>query len=169
MTEGRATGDLRFTRVVDAPRELVFSCMIDPDHLAHFWGPEGTTAPREHIKVDPRPGGVFETLMVNDADGSAYPTRAVYDEVRPPELLAWTEPHSGMEVTARFVALGPLRTEVQIHQRFVPEAFLAPEAQAGFSSSLDRFAAYVGSLAAPGGGSEDEAPTKSTRRGTDDG
>ncbi len=142
-----ATGELRYTRIFEAPRELVFRCMVDPDHLTHFWGPQGTSAPREHIAVDARPGGVFETVMVNDADGSEYPTRAVYDEVRAPELLAWTESHSGVQVTTRFVALGPDRTEVQIHQRFVPEAFLAPEAQAGFSSSLERFAAYLADVA----------------------
>ena len=97
--------------------------------------------------VDARPGGVFETLMVSDADGSEYPTRAVFDEVRPPELLVWTESHSGMRVRSEFVALGPERTEVRIHQTYVPEAFLAPEAQAGFLSSLDRFDAYLAGLA----------------------
>ena len=51
--------ELRFTRVFDAPREVVFECMIDPEHLAHFWGPAGTTAPLEYITVDARPGGVF--------------------------------------------------------------------------------------------------------------
>ena len=61
--------------------------------------------------------------MVNDADGSEYPTRAVFDEVRPPELLVWTESHSGMRVRSEFVALGPDRTEVRIHQTYVPEAF----------------------------------------------
>ncbi len=159
MAEGRAAGELRFTRVVDAPRELVFHCMIDPDHLAQFWGPKGTSAPREHITVDPRRGGVFETLMVIDTDGSEYPTRAVYDEVRAPELLAWTESDSGMQVTTRFIALGPRRTEVQIHQCFVPEAFLSPEARSGFSTSLDRLAEYLGRLAAPEGqGTWEEHP-----------
>ena len=141
-----APRELRFSRVFDAPRELVFRCMIDPDHLTHFWGPTGVSAPRDRITVDARPGGVFETVMVNDADGSEYPTRAVYDEVREPELLAWTESHSGMQVTTQFVALGPARTEVRIHQRFVPEALLAAEVQAGFLSSLDRFALYLGGL-----------------------
>ena len=148
MAEDRAAGELRFTRVFEAPRELVFRCMIDPDHLTHFWGPQGTSAPRERITVDARPGGVFETVMVNDADGNEYATRAVYDEVREPELLAWTESHSGMKVVSRFVALGSDRTEVQIHQRFVPEAFLTPETQAGFLSSLDRFAAYLARMSA---------------------
>ena len=98
--------ELRFSRVFDAPRELVFACMIDPDHLTHFWGPTGVSAPRERITVDPRPGGVFETVMVNDADGSEFPTHAIYDEVRAPERLVWTDPDSGMRVTSEFVGIG---------------------------------------------------------------
>ncbi|MFZ0248690.1 MAG: SRPBCC domain-containing protein [Acidimicrobiales bacterium] len=141
-------GELHFARVFDAPRSLVFACMTDPDHLTHFWGPAGVRAPRDRITVDARPGGVFETVMVNEADGSEYPTRAVYDEVRPPELLVWTESHTGMRVRTEFVTLGPDRTEVRIHQTYVPEAFSVPEAQAGFRSSLDRFAAYLAGLAA---------------------
>ena len=141
-----AAAELRFHRTFAAPRELVFTCMTDPDHLTHFWGPAGTSAPREHIRVDARPGGVFETVMVNDADGGEYATRAVYDEVRPPELLAWTEAHSGMRVRAEFIELGPEGTEVRIHQTRVPEAMRSHDVQAGFQSSLDRFDAYVTGL-----------------------
>ena len=137
---------LHVSRVFDAPRELVFRCMIEPEHLTHFWGPEGVTAPLASITVDARPGGVFETDMVNDADGSMYPTRAVYVEVAEPERLVWTETHSGMTVTVTFAALGDARTEVHIHQTRVPQAFLGPEAQAGFLTSLDRFAAYLARL-----------------------
>ena len=96
--------------------------------------------------MDPRPGGVFETVMVNDADGSQYPTRAVYVEVVEPERLVWTESHSGMTVTATFTDLGGGRTEVHIRQTNVPEAFRSPQAQAGFLTSLDRFAAYLSDL-----------------------
>jgi uncharacterized protein YndB with AHSA1/START domain len=138
--------ELRFSRIFDAPRALVFSCMTDPDHLTVFWGPSGTRAPREHIRVDARPGGVFETLMVNEADGSAYATRAVYDEVRPPERLSWTEEHTGMHVSTEFVELGADRTEVRIHQTRVPDALLEADVRAGFLSALDRFAAHLGTL-----------------------
>lgn len=141
-----APGELDFTRVFLAPRELVFRCMIDPGHLTHFWGSAGVSAPVERIHVDPRPGGVFETVMVNDADGSEYPTQAVYVEVAEPERLVWKEAHSGMTVTATFADLGDARTEVRIHQVNVPEMFRSPEAQAGFLTSLDRFAAYLGRL-----------------------
>ena len=79
--------ELVFARVFEAPRELVFQCMTQPEHLTHFWGPAGTSAPVEHITLDPRPGGVFETVMINDADGSRYPTQSVYDDVAPPGLV----------------------------------------------------------------------------------
>jgi hypothetical protein len=52
-----------------------------------------------------------------------------------------------MRVRSEFVALGPDRTEVRIHQTYVPEAFLAPEFQAGFLSSLDRLDTYLAGLA----------------------
>jgi uncharacterized protein YndB with AHSA1/START domain len=138
--------ELVFTRVFEAPRELVFRCMTQPEHLTHFWGPAGTSAPVEHITVDARPGGSFETVMINDADGSRYPTQAVYDEVVEPERLVWTEAHSGMTVTVTFSDLGRSRTGVEIRQVRVPEAFRSPEAQAGFLTSLDRFAGYLAAL-----------------------
>jgi uncharacterized protein YndB with AHSA1/START domain len=145
--EPAGPNELRFSRTFAAPRALVFTCMTDPDHLTHFWGPIGTSAPRDCIRVDARPGGVFETVMVNDEDGSEYATRAVYEEVRPPEVLAWTERHSGMRVRAEFIELGPDRTEVRIHQTKVPAAMQVADAKAGFLSSLDRFEWYLASLA----------------------
>lgn len=33
--------ELLFTRVFDAPRELVFDAWTDPRHLAQWWGPNG--------------------------------------------------------------------------------------------------------------------------------
>jgi uncharacterized protein YndB with AHSA1/START domain len=137
---------LRVSRVFDAPRQLVFSCMIDPDHLTHFWGPTGVSAPRDRITVDARPGGAFATVMVNDADGSTYPTSARYLEVSAPERLSWVEDRSGMTVTATFTDLGDDRTRVDIVQTDVPAEMMHPAAQAGFLTSLDRFAAYLSGL-----------------------
>ena len=148
MTDQAPVADeLVYTRVFEAPRELVFRCMIEPDHLTHFWGPAGVSTPRESITVDPRPGGLFETVMVNDADGSQYPTRAVFVEVVEPEKLVWTEPGTGMTTTSTFSDLDGARTEVRIRQTNVPEAARSPEARAGFATSLDRFAAYLATLA----------------------
>ena len=142
------TNELVYTRIFDAPRELVFRCMIDPKHLTHFWGPAGVHTPLENIIVDPRPGGVFQTIMVNDADGTEYPSKGVFVEVVEPERLVWTEEDMNMTTTSTFKDLGGSRTEVRIHQTNVPEAISGPEAQAGFKSSLDRCAAYLAEVMA---------------------
>jgi uncharacterized protein YndB with AHSA1/START domain len=147
-------GELTYRRVHQAPPELLFDCMTQPEHLTHFWGPTGTTTPVGGITVDLRPGGAFETVMVSDADGSQYTMHAVYVEIRRPERLVWTESdvEGGMITTITFTDLGDGRTEVVTHQTNVPAAYAAPEAQAGFKTSLDRFDAYVAALAgrAPG-------------------
>jgi uncharacterized protein YndB with AHSA1/START domain len=122
------TGELTYRRVHQASPELLFDVLTQPEHLTHFWGPTGTTTPVANITVDLRPGGAFETVMVNEEDGSEYTMRAVYVEVVRPERIVWTE--------------------VVTHQTNVPEAYRSPEAQAGFLTSLDRCDAYVASLAA---------------------
>jgi uncharacterized protein YndB with AHSA1/START domain len=141
-----ATNELTFTCVLDAPRELVFRCMLEPEHLTHFWGPIGTSAPLDKITIDPRPGGVFEATMVNDADGAEYPMHAVYVEINPPEKLVWVDRDTDMTTTSLFIDLGGDRTEVRIHQTNVHDAMTTAEAQAGFKSSLDRFAAHLAAL-----------------------
>jgi uncharacterized protein YndB with AHSA1/START domain len=138
--------ELTYRRVHRAPRELVFECLTTPEHLAQFWGPSGTTTPVDGITVDLRPGGVFETRMVNEADGSSYTMRAVYEDVAPPQRLVWREPASGMVTTITFTDLGDGTTEVVTHQTNVPAHYRTAEAQAGFATSLNRFGAYVAAL-----------------------
>jgi uncharacterized protein YndB with AHSA1/START domain len=142
MTE---TGELTIRRVHDAPPELLFDCMTTPEHLTHFWGPTGTTTPIENITVDLRPGGAFETTMVNDRDGSSYTMRATYVEVDRPDRLVWVEPgvEGGMRTEITFSPTDDGRTEVVTHQTNVPAAFLNAQARAGFETSLDRFEAYL--------------------------
>jgi len=144
------TGELTYRRVHQASPELLFDVLTQPEHLTHFWGPTGTTTPVANITVELRPGGTFETVMVNDGDGSEYTMRAVYVDVVRPERLVWTEPdvEGGMTTVITFRDLGDGHTEVVTHQTNVPEAYRSPEAQAGFLTSLDRCDAYVASLAA---------------------
>ena len=134
-------------RVFNAPRELVFTCMVTPEHLTHFWGPVGVSTPLSGITIDLRPGGEFTTNMVNDADGTEYPNTGVFVEIVEPELLIWSEPDVGMTTTSTFTDLGDGRTEVVITQSNVPEMFRSPEALEGFASSLQRFDDYLSHLA----------------------
>lgn len=141
-------GEFTYHRVHNAPRELLFDCLTQPQHLTHFWGPDGTTTPAAGITVDLRPGGSFETVMVNVADGTNYTMRAVYQEVRRPDRLVWTEPavEGGMTTTITLTELPGGRTEVVTHQTNVPAMFADPQARAGFETSLRRFDDYVAAL-----------------------
>jgi len=141
-------GEFSYRRVHRASAELLFDCMTQPQHLTSFWGPDGTTAPIEGITVDLRPGGAFETVMLNVADGSSYTMRAVYLEVRRPDRLVWTEPgvEGGMTTTITFTDLGDGNTEVVTHQTNVPPSYRDPAARSGFETSLRRFGEYVAGL-----------------------
>jgi uncharacterized protein YndB with AHSA1/START domain len=145
-------GEFTYRRTHNATREQLFDCMTQPEHLRKFWGPDGTTTPADGITVDLRPGGAFETTMVNVADGSQYTMRAVYVAVERPARLVWSEPdvEGGMVTTITFTALGAGRTEVVTHQTNVPEAFASPQARKGFETSLRRYDDYVAALTAAG-------------------
>src|SRR5260370_13865221 len=79
--------ELVITRVLDAPRELVFRLWTDPKHMAQWWGPRGFTNPV--CEMDVRPGGAWRIVM-RGPDGFEYPGRGVYREVVEPERLVFT-------------------------------------------------------------------------------
>jgi uncharacterized protein YndB with AHSA1/START domain len=143
-------GEFTYRRIHQASPELLFDCLTRPEHLTCFWGPDGTTTPLDGITVELRPGGTFETVMVNGADGSRYTMRARFLDVQRPERLVWTEPdvEGGMTTTITFTDLGDGRTEVVTHQTNVPSTMAGPEARRGFETSLRRYADYVEQLMA---------------------
>ena len=74
------------TRLLDAPRELVFKAWTDPKHLVQWWGPGGFTTTVHSIDV--RPGGVWRFVM-HGPDGRDYENRIVYDEIVKPERITY--------------------------------------------------------------------------------
>ena len=147
MTE---PGEFTYRRTHRAGRELLFDCITQPEHLTCFWGPDGTTTPVDGITVELRPGGRFETTMVNISDDSQYTMRAVFLAVERPALLSWREADvaGGMVTTISFTDLGDGRTEVVTHQTNVPSLYANAAARTGFETSLRRFDEYVAAIAA---------------------
>ena len=149
MTDATAApGELTITRIFGARPEVVFECMTTPTHLTHFWGPAGCSTPLGGITVEPRPGGRFETLMVNDETGEEYPMRGVFVEFDPPRALSFTEAdvEGGMTTSIVFHDLGDGRTETVTHQTNVPAMLMSPEARAGLESSFVKMDAYLAGL-----------------------
>jgi len=136
--------ELVYRRVFRAPRDLVWRCLTEPAELQHFWGPHGMATPVDGIVVELRPGGRFETLMLGGS--GSHRMVATFTEVVPPQRLAWVEPASGMHTTSTLDDLGDGSTAVVIHQRYVPQALRAPEARAGFLTSLDKLERHLARL-----------------------
>lgn len=81
--------ELVLTRTFRAPPERVFDAWTDPEQLAKWWAPPGFTTPV--CEIDPRPGGVFRTVM-RDGDGKEYDEGAgVFLEVVRPERIVFTD------------------------------------------------------------------------------
>lgn len=81
-----ADREMIVTRLIDAPRELVFAAFTDSAHIGEWWGPNGFTTTT--YEMDVRPGGQWLSTM-HGPDGTDYPNRIRYREVRPPEYLGY--------------------------------------------------------------------------------
>ena len=80
------------TRVLAAPRALVFSVWTDPKHLLQWWGPNGFRTTTRAF--DFRPGGVWRFVM-HGPDGRDYQNRITFDEIVAPERIVYR--HDGAE------------------------------------------------------------------------
>ncbi len=77
------------TRVVDAPRRVVFDAWTNPEHIPQWMlGPEGWTMPV--CEIDLRPGGSWHFVW-RKSDGTEMAMSGTYREVVPPERLVSTE------------------------------------------------------------------------------
>jgi uncharacterized protein YndB with AHSA1/START domain len=65
---GQARQELILTRILGAPRSLVFRAWTDPKHLARWWGPRGFSNPV--CELDVRPGGLIRIDMRGPGDFS---------------------------------------------------------------------------------------------------
>ena len=77
------------TRVVSAPRRIVFEAFTDTRHVPNWLiGPEGWTMPV--CEIDLRPGGRWR-YVYRKGDGSEMTMQGSYREVVPPERVVSTE------------------------------------------------------------------------------
>jgi uncharacterized protein YndB with AHSA1/START domain len=81
--------ELVITRVVKAPRRIVFDAYTTPRHLQQWLlGPEGWTMPI--CEIDLRPGGAFRYVWRKEG-GAEMTIAGSVREVVPPERLVTTE------------------------------------------------------------------------------
>jgi len=77
------------TRMLDAPRDLVWEVWTNPDHIKEWWGPNGFSLTTNSMTV--APGKVWDFIM--HGMGQDWDNKIEYVEVNKPSLLTYK--HSG--------------------------------------------------------------------------
>ncbi len=80
--------ELILTRLIDAPRALLFRCWTEPDLIKRWFVPAPWTI--AHAEVDLRPGG-RSLIVMRDPDGNEFPNPGIYLEVVKDEKLVFTD------------------------------------------------------------------------------
>ncbi len=152
--------EIVISRVVDAPRELVWQAWTDPQHVVRWWGPRGFSTTIK--KMDFRGGGVWEHVM-RGPDGVNYPNKSTFKDIVPLERITYSHggrredgPGASFEATWTFETVGKGKTRLTGRmvfptaeaRDFVVKEFGAIE---GGKQTLERLTEYLpGMAAAPG-------------------
>src|SRR5881392_2711011 len=89
-----ADREIVISRVIDAPRELVFEAFTAVRHLSRWWGPEGFTTTTQSFEF--RVGDEWDFVM-HGPDGTDYTEWISWTEIAAPERIALLHgvPHQG--------------------------------------------------------------------------
>ena len=85
--------EIVMTRVLDAPRDLVFLAHTSCEHMSHWWGPRKYEF--ESCEMDFRPGGAWR-IVHRGPEGEIPGFRGDFREIVPPESIVWTFEWEGM-------------------------------------------------------------------------
>jgi uncharacterized protein YndB with AHSA1/START domain len=142
-----ANRELVVTRIIDAPRRLVFSAWTEPEQVARWWGPQGFVT--THCDMDIRPGGAFRFCM-RSAAGTDHWKRGVYREIVEPLRIVFTfawedadgNPGHELLTTVTFDDLGA-KTRLTLHQAIFETIEGRDGHRGGWMSCFERFAEYI--------------------------
>ncbi len=91
MTVGQTGDEFVIARDFDAPRELVWKAVTEPERMKQWWGPKGTNVVA--ADMDLRPGGTYHYGM-RLPDGKTMWGKFVYREIVPPQRLTFVSSFS---------------------------------------------------------------------------
>src|SRR6476659_863398 len=144
-----ADREIVISRVIDAPRELVFEAFTEVRHLSQWWGPEGFTTTTSAFEF--RVGGEWVFVM-HGPDGTDYREWIAWTEITPPQRIALLHGESrgdpnAFESVLTFAPDGAatrieMRPEFPTKERSA-EAVAKYHAIEGGRQTLSNLAAYV--------------------------
>jgi uncharacterized protein YndB with AHSA1/START domain len=85
--------DIVITHVFDAPRNVVFKAMTDPELIPKWWGPRDVSTIVDQL--DARPGGQWR-FVHREEDGSEYGFHGVFHDFVPGQRVVQTSEFEGV-------------------------------------------------------------------------
>ena len=151
-----ADREIVISRVIDAPRELVFEAFTQVRHLSQWWGPEGFTTTTRSFEF--REGGAWDFVM-HGPDGTDYQEWITWREIVPPRRIAllhgeFRDDPNSFESVLTFAPAG-VATRIEMRTVFPTrelrnEAVEKYHAIEGGQQTLDKLAAYVTAIVRKG-------------------
>lgn len=140
------TNTVRLHRVLRASSERIYRAFLDPDALVKWLPPNGFTAEVHHI--DARVGGSYRMSFTNFSTGSSQAFGGTYVELRPGELIRYTDAFEDPNLPGEMrttVSLTPVSmgTELNIVQEGIPDAIPVEACYLGWQESLILLAKLV--------------------------
>jgi uncharacterized protein YndB with AHSA1/START domain len=138
--------EITLVRVFDAPREIVWAAWSDPEHLKHWWGPNGFTNTIDEF--DFCSGGNWRFVM-HGPNGVDFNSHNLFVEITKPDLIVMDhleEPK--FRITAIFEDLGE-KTKMTFRQVFESaEACeqVKPYAVPGARQTFDKLAQHLAAM-----------------------
>ena len=141
--------EIVISRVINAPRELVFEAFTEVRHLSQWWGPEGFSTTTRAFEF--REGGAWDFVM-HGPDGTDYSEWITWTEIVPPERISLLHGDSRDDPNAfeSVLTFTPDGTATGIEMRTVfptkelrDQAVVTYHAIEGGQQTLGNLAAYV--------------------------
>jgi uncharacterized protein YndB with AHSA1/START domain len=150
MADTTTEREIVVTRLLNAPRELVFAAFTEQEHVAQWWVPGGTTI----HEYNSQPGGLWRYTMPGP-DGALYPFKVTFIHIDKPAQLVYDYGVDGegapepVRTTVTFAEENG-RTRVTLQLMFASAADREAAAQygaaAGAQQALGSLADYLATL-----------------------
>lgn len=144
LPDGPVERQLVITRLLDAPRALVFKVWTEREHLIHWSAPRGFVI--THCEGDVRPGGAWRACM-RAPDGVDHWLGGTYRDIVAPQRLVFThrwdnDPDHETLVTVLLSERNG-KTELTFHQALFESAAMRDAHFGGWSECFDRLAEHL--------------------------
>jgi len=140
------TNTVRLHRVLRAKPERVYRAFLDPDAMAKWLPPNGFTG-KVH-QMDAKAGGGYKMSFTNFTTGKSHSFGGTYLELKPNELLRYTDKFDNPGLPGEMVTTVTLKqvfcgTELNIMQEGIPAVIPAEACYLGWQESLILLAKLV--------------------------